>query len=63
MNKGKISKVETVDFLDWVVFCDTALSSLITSTILVPVYDAVKQNFGIIRADYMFLLCLSHYPL
>lgn len=61
MNKGKISKVETVDFLDRVVFCDTALSSLITSTILV-INDAVKQNFGIIRADYMFLLCLSHYP-
>ena len=42
MNKGKISKVETVDFLDRVVFCDTALLSLITNTIIVPVYDAVK---------------------
>ena len=50
------------DFLDKVEFRDAALLSFVTSAIIVPAYDAVKQDFGIIRAEYMLLLCLSHYP-
>jgi DNA-binding MarR family transcriptional regulator len=50
------------DFLDRVEFRDAALLSFVTSAIIVPAYDEVKREFGIIRPEYMLLLCLSHYP-
>ncbi len=50
------------EFLERVEFRETALLSFVTSSIIVPAYDDVKREFGIIRAEYMLLLCLSHYP-
>ena len=50
------------DFLKQVEFRETALLSFVTSAIIEPAYDAVQRDFGIIRAEYMLLLCLSHYP-
>jgi DNA-binding MarR family transcriptional regulator len=61
MNKHKNPKAKLGDFLDRVEFRDAALLSFVTSTIIVPVYETVKQDFGIIRSEYMLLLCLSHY--
>ena len=49
-------------FFDSVEFKDTARISYVTSSIIVPAYDVVKRDFGIIRAEYMLLLCLSHFP-
>jgi DNA-binding MarR family transcriptional regulator len=50
------------DFLERVEFRDAAMLSFVTSGIIVPAYDAVKRDFGIIRAEYLLLLCLAHYP-
>lgn len=62
MTKPEKFRPSPDDFLDRVEFRDAALLSFVTSAIIVPAYDAVKQDFGIIRAEYMLLLCLSHYP-
>ena len=53
---------EPEDFLERVEFRDAALMSFVTSAVIVPAYDEAKREFGIIRAEYMLLLCLSHYP-
>ena len=50
------------EFLERVEFRDAALLSFVTSAIIEPAYEAVKRDFGIIRPEYMLLLCLSHYP-
>ena len=62
MTTPSLSKPDPHDFLQRVEFGDAALLSFVTSAIIVPAYDAVKRDFGIIRAEYMLLLCLSHYP-
>lgn len=62
MSSEKHEKPEPEDFLDRVEFRDAALLSFVTSAVIVPAYDAVKRDFGIIRAEYMLLLCLSHFP-
>ena len=62
MIDGEQNRAEPASFLKIVEFRDTALLSFVTSAIIVPAYDAVKRDFGIIRAEYMLLLCLSHFP-
>lgn len=54
-------QADTATFLDNVEFRDAALLSFVTSAIIVPVYDDIKKQFGIIRAEYLLLLCLSHF--
>jgi len=60
-NANKI-RPDVATFLDEVEFRDAALLSFVTSAIIVPAYDDIKRDFGIIRAEYLLLLCLSHYP-
>lgn len=62
MTTPSLTRPEPEEFLDRVEFRDAALLSFVTSAIIVPAYDAVKRDFGVIRAEYMLLLCLSHYP-
>lgn len=57
------SQVNAAGFIEKVEFRDAALLSYVTSAIIVPAYDAIKRDYGVIRAEYMLLLCLSHYPL
>ena len=52
---------DVATFLDEVEFRDAALLSFVTSAIIVPTYDDIKREFGIIRAEYLLLLCLSHF--
>ncbi|MEM7068239.1 MAG: MarR family transcriptional regulator [Pseudomonadota bacterium] len=60
--QGVASKPDTIEFLKVVEFNDAALFSYVTSGIVLPAYDAIKQDFGIIRGEYLLLVCLSHYP-
>ena len=53
---------ETGAFLDVIEFHDAALFSYVTSGIVLPAYAAIKRDFGIIRGEYLLLVCLSHYP-
>jgi len=62
MTDGQQKRAEPATLLDVVEFRDAALLSFVTSAIIVPAYDEVKRDFGIIRAEYMLLLCLSHFP-
>ncbi len=62
MNKQNRPRPDPEDFLARVEFRDAALLSFLTSSIIVPAYDAVKRDLGISRPEYMLLLCLSHYP-
>lgn len=62
MSEPSLTKPDPKEFLQRVEFRDAALLSFVTSAIIVPAYDEVKREFGIIRAEYMLLLCLSHYP-
>lgn len=62
MSKSSGRPVEPPKFLKKVEFRDAAHLSYATSAIVVPAYDAIKRDFGIIRAEYLLLLCLAHYP-
>ena len=31
------------------------------NAIVMPAYDAVQRDFGLVRAEYILLVCLSHY--
>lgn len=61
MPKYNRSQADVTEFLDEVEFRDAALLSYVTSAIIVPAYDDIKRDYGIIRAEYLLLLCLSHY--
>ncbi len=62
MAKKVRKRADVARFLDEVEFHDAALLSYVTSAIIVPAYSEVKREFGIIRAEYLLLLCLSHFP-
>ena len=62
MTKRNGKRPEPPEFLKVVEFRDAALVSFVTSAIIVPTYDEVKREHGIIRAEYMLLLCLAHFP-
>ena len=62
MTTPSLRRPDPDEFLERVEFRDAALLSFVTSAIIEPAYEAVKRDFGIIRPEYMLLLCLSHYP-
>ena len=33
----------------------------LANAIVFPAYDAIKRDFGLIRAEYILLVCLSHF--
>ena len=43
-------------------FRDAYRMSYLINAIIVPTYDQVRRDFGIIRAEYHLLMCLAHYP-
>jgi len=61
MTVSKKKQLDVATFLDKVEFRDAALLSYVTSAIIIPTYDEIKNDFGIVRAEYLLLLCLSHF--
>lgn len=47
---------------DEIAFRDAYRMSYLINAIIVPTYDDVRRDFGIIRAEYHILMCLAHYP-
>lgn len=43
-------------------FSDAYRISYLANAIVVPTYDDIRRDFGIIRAEYLLLLCLAHNP-
>jgi DNA-binding MarR family transcriptional regulator len=46
---------------DTIEFRDAYRISYLANAIVVPAYEAVRREFGIIRAEYILLVCLAHY--
>ncbi len=43
-------------------FRDAYRISYLANAIVEPAYDAIRREFGIIRAEYILLVCLAHFP-
>ncbi|MEM7378701.1 MAG: MarR family transcriptional regulator [Pseudomonadota bacterium] len=63
MPSGTDAPPDLTAIFDAVEFRDAYRISYITNAVIVPGYDTIKRDFGIIRAEYLLLLCLAHYPL
>ncbi len=35
--------------------------SFLVNTLVLPIYDAIKQEYGLNRGEYVLLMCLAHY--
>lgn len=46
---------------DAIEFRDAYRISYLTNAIVVPTYDDIRRDFGVIRAEYHLLMCLAHY--
>lgn len=58
---GDLGKQDLTRFFDVVEFRDAYRLSYLANAIVMPAYDQVKRRFGVIRAEYLLLVCLSHY--
>ena len=47
---------------DTVEFRDAYRISYLANAVTVPGYEHIRREFGIIRAEYLLLLCLAHAP-
>lgn len=54
--------MDPTHIFDCVEFQDAYRISYLANAIVLPAYDAVKREFGIIRGEYLLILCLAHYP-
>ena len=63
MAKDDQTGVDVADFIATVGLRHAYRLSYLTSAIVTPGYDAVKRETGLIRGEYLLLLCLSHQPI
>ncbi len=57
-----MQEANPIDIFDAIEFRDAYRMSYLTNAVIVPVYDQVRRDFGVIRAEYHLLMCLAHYP-
>lgn len=60
MSKKARSK-QLTDIFETVEFPDAYKVSYLANAIVVPTYEDVRRDFGLVRAEYHLLLCLAHY--
>ncbi len=60
MAKDDQTGVDVAEFIATVGLRHAYRLSYLTSAIVTPGYDAVKRETGLIRGEYLLLLCLSH---
>lgn len=60
--KSDQSGVDVAAFLDGVGLQHAYRMSYVTSAIVAPGYEAVRQETGLIRGEYLLLLCLAQEP-
>lgn len=60
MKKQKRS-LELTDIFETVEFPDAYKVSYLANAIVIPSYEDVRRDFGMVRAEYHLLLCLAHY--
>lgn len=59
-HEGKAQDLTRI--FDTIEFPDAYRITYLANAIVIPGYDAVKRDFGIIRSEYFLLCCLSHFP-
>lgn len=60
MNK-KTRGEELTDIFETVEFPDAYKVSYLANAIVIPTYEDVRRDFGLVRAEYHLILCLAHY--
>ncbi len=53
--------MDPTHIFDVVEFRDAYRISYLANAIVLPGYDAVTKEFGLIRGEYLLILCLAHY--
>ena len=59
---GEPAEPDLTRIFDTIEFRDAYRISYLANAIVVPGYDAIRREFGIIRAEYLLLVCLAHFP-
>ena len=60
MGKGKV-ELDYSTIFESVEFPDAYKVSYLANAIVIPTYEDVRKDFGLVRAEYHLLLCLAHY--
>lgn len=63
MARDEQTGADVADFIATVGLRHAYRLSYLTSAIVTPGYDTVKRETGLIRGEYLLLLCLSHQPI
>lgn len=53
---------ELTDIFEMVEFPDAYKVSYLANALVVPTYEDVRRDFGLVRAEYHLLLGLAHFP-
>lgn len=59
--KPSKSHTELTRIFDTIEYPDTYRITYLANSIVFPTYAAIKRDFGLVRAEYILLACLSHY--
>ena len=57
-----VASLDLTGIFDTAEFRDAYRISYLANAIVVPGYEGIRREFGIIRAEYLLLLCLAHAP-
>ena len=60
MGKGKV-ELDYSTIFESVEFPDAYKVSYLANAIVIPTYEDVRKDFGLVRSEYHLLLCLAHY--
>ena len=56
------SELDKTHIFDSVEFPDAYKISYLANAIIVPTYEDVAKELGLLRTEYHLLMCLAHYP-
>ncbi len=59
---ASIHQPDLTEIFDTIDYPDAYRITYLANAIALPAYEDVKRDFGIIRAEYILLACLTHYP-
>lgn len=57
----KMGKNDLTRIFDTIEYPEAYRITYLANAIVFPAYDAIKRDFGLVRAEYILLVCLSHY--
>lgn len=52
---------DLTQIFDTIEYPDAYRITYLANTIVFPAYSAIKRDFGLVRAEYILLACLSHF--